>query len=151
VSDRVFLDTNVLVYAYDESDERRFPAQALLQWLSDRELGAVSTQVLGEFYTTTTRKLPLPLSAEDAEARTTNFARWWRVIDVTSSAVLEAVRASRRYQLSYWDALIWATAKLNGIFEVFTEDFSDRLLIEDVRFLSPFADSFTLEDLEPTQ
>jgi predicted nucleic acid-binding protein len=112
-------------------------------------LGALSTQVLGEFYTTTTRKLPLPLSAEYAEARITNFARWWHILDVTSSAVLEAVRASRRYQLSYWDALIWATAKLNGIHEVFTEDFSDRLLIEDVRFLNPFVQNFALEGFEP--
>jgi len=56
--------------------------------------------------------------------------------------VLEAIHATTRHSISYGDALIWATAKLNGVPYILTEDFDDGLLVESVRFLNPFAAHF---------
>lgn len=55
---------------------------------------------------------------------------------------MEAVRGVQAYTMSFWDALIWAVARLNGIGVVFSEDFNDGATIEDVRFVNPFAPGF---------
>ena len=69
------------------------------------------------------------------------------IYEITSQAVLEAVRAVQRYQFAYWDALIWATAKLNGVLTILTEDRPSSGLIEGVRFADPFQTGFDLARL----
>jgi predicted nucleic acid-binding protein len=142
------IDTNVLVYAYDPLDPaKQQRAVHILERLERRSRGAVSTQVLGEFFTTVTRKLRPPLSREEAEWNVAAFVRDWTVCAVTPGAVLEAIRAVGEHHVSYWDGLIWATAKLNGIPTVLTEDLSHGRLIEGVRFLSPFGEAFDVASL----
>jgi predicted nucleic acid-binding protein len=63
---------------------------------------------------------------------------------IDAPTVREAARGVQRFQLSCWDALIWATARLNKVPFVLSEDFSDGALLEDVRFLNPFAERFDL-------
>ena len=63
-------------------------------------------------------------------------------------AVIEAMRAVRQYQFQYWDALIWATAKLNGVPNVLTEDIPSGGLVEGVRFEDPFQAGFELARLD---
>ena len=70
------------------------------------------------------------------------------VYEVTARAVVEAIRGMRQHQLPYWDSLIWATAKLVGVPTVLSEDFSDRQLIEGVRFRNPFGATFDMTLLE---
>jgi predicted nucleic acid-binding protein len=67
----------------------------------------------------------------------------------TKSIVLEAVRGLQRHRLSYWDSLIWATAKLNDVPNVLSEDFNDGALLEGVRFLNPFTTTLDLGWLQP--
>lgn len=145
-NERAFLvDTNVLVYVYDRSDDaKRQRAIALVDRLAADRSGALSPQILGEFFTTVTRKIPSPLTAGEAERSLTHYARSWRIYDLTAGMVLEAARGVQRFQLSYWDSLIWATAKLSAVPNVLSEDFSDRRLIEGVRFLNPFVPAFDL-------
>ena len=134
----VLLDTNLLVYAYDRSDpwkQRR--ALELLRALAFRRRGAVSTQVLGEFLVTVTRKPPEPLPLEAALREVDRHLQTWQVFDVTSEVVREAVRGVRHHRLNYWDAQIWAVARLNRISLVLSEDFSDGAVLEGVRFLNP--------------
>lgn len=139
------IDTNVLVYAYDPAyPEKQATAMAVLDGLRAVGLATLSVQVLGEFFNTVTRKIAIPLNAAEAETRVTHLARSLPVLDLTRAVVLEAVRGARRFQFSYWDALIWATAKLNELPYVLSEDFSDGSLIEDVRFLNPFTVGFDL-------
>lgn len=147
---RAFLvDTNVLVYAYDPTDgAKRERAITVLERLGARQMGALSSQILGEFFVTVTRKIPSPLTAAEAERSLTNYVRSWVVYDLTGLIVLEAVRGLRRHRLSYWDSLIWATAKLNGVANVLSEDFSDGVLLEGVRFLNPFTETFDLALLQ---
>ena len=149
-SSAFFLDTNVVVYAYDPADaEKRRRALAVLTRLGAQQRGALSAQVLSEFVVTVTRKITPPLTLEEAEQRVTNYMRAWRVYALTARIVVEAVRGVRQHQLAYWDSLIWATAKLSGVPTVLSEDFTDGRLIAGVRFLNPFAATFDLTQLGP--
>jgi len=68
MSDKLFLDTNILVYAYDTSQpEKQAQAQALLTQGIEQENVVLSAQVLGEFFVVVTRRIQTPLSAEEAE------------------------------------------------------------------------------------
>lgn len=58
--------------------------------------------------------------------------------------ILEAARGVRAHRFSYWDAQIWATAKLNQIPVVLSEDFSDGQSTEGIRFTNPFSPKFQL-------
>ena len=109
--------------------------------------GVLSAQALSEFYNAVTRKLEPPLSPGDAEGQLRALARVWPVVPVTSGVVFEAVRGVREYQLSFWDAQIWAAARLNHLSMVLSEDFSPDAVIEGVRFVDPFAEGFELERL----
>jgi len=69
------------------------------------------------------------------------------VLSVTPLIVLEAARGARDHGLNYWDAL-WATARLNQIPLILTEDFAHGRVLEGVQFLDPFASSFELAALD---
>ncbi len=147
-SSAFLVDTNVLVYAYDSTDkDKQAQAIAVLEELGRRRLGALSVQILGEFFVTVTRKITQPLTTAEAGQSVTNYARSWIVYDLTALVVLEAVRGLQQHRLPYWDSLIWATAKLNSIPNVLSEDFSDGALLEGVRFLNPFTKTFDLTAL----
>jgi len=135
----MFLDTNVLVYSYDRRDpSKRDAAIALLRALAHIGDIAVSTQVLGEFFWTATRGIPDPLTPTQAATEVDRHARTWQVVALSRDTVQHAVRGAVQYQLPYWDALIWAAAKLAAIPVVLTEDFQDGREIEGVTFQNPF-------------
>ncbi|MBI4770796.1 MAG: PIN domain-containing protein, partial [Chloroflexi bacterium] len=73
------------------------------------------------------------------------IARTWLVFDVTPLVVLEAARGVKDHKLSYDDAQIWATARLNQIPIIFSEAFSPGMTLEGVRFVNPFAADFVVE------
>ena len=142
------VDTNILAYAYDPRNaDRQARAAACLRQLAHNRQGALSAQILGEFFWVATRRLVPPLSAEQAERSVTNYLRSWPVYSVGMTAVLEAIRGVQRYQFAYWDALIWATARLNGVLTILTEDLPSSELIEGVRFSNPLETSFDLTRL----
>ncbi len=142
----VFVDTNVLVYAYDRSEpEKQGQALEILDGLATTRTGVISTQVLAEFFVTVTQKISAPLSVSEGYQRIENFLQVWTVLDMTGMVVLEATRGVRDYQFNFWDAQIWATARLNQIPVVFSEDFNTGTLIEGVRFVNPFAENFQAE------
>ncbi|MBI3667899.1 MAG: PIN domain-containing protein [Acidobacteria bacterium] len=143
----ILLDTNILVYAYDRSDHvKQHRAEEILDFLTLRGAGVISTQVLGEFFCTVIRKLASPLSPEDAWGRVDYYVRAWTVLDVTGSVVLEAIRGVREHRLNYWDAQIWAAARWHQIPVILSEGFNDGAVLEKVRFLNPFRPSFRLAD-----
>jgi predicted nucleic acid-binding protein len=137
----VLIDTNLLVYIYDLSEpEKRQRAIEVLQQVRDARAGVLSAQVLSEFYNTVTRKLDPPLSPAQAEEQLWALTRVWPVFPVTSEVVFEAIRGVREYQFSFWDAQIWAAARLNRVSTVLSEDFNPGTVIEGVRFVNPFED-----------
>jgi predicted nucleic acid-binding protein len=135
------IDTNVLVYMYDRSEpEKRRRAFDVMRDLRNARNGVLSAQVLSEFYNTVTRKLDPPVSPAHAEAQLRALARIWPVFPVTTDVVFEAIRGVREYPFSFWDAQIWAVARLHYVPLVLSEDFNAGAVIEGVRFVDPFAD-----------
>jgi predicted nucleic acid-binding protein len=142
----VLVDTNVLIYAYDRSaPEKQRRALDVLDRLVLADAGFLSTQVSAEFYNVAVHKLVVPLTPGEVYERLQHYVQVYTVLDVTSQVVLEAVRATEKHSLNFWDAQIWAAAKLNGVPVVFSEDFSDGEEIEGVIFADPFAQDFQPE------
>lgn len=144
---RVFVDTNVLAYAYDRSEPvKQARAAATLDELVQRNAGVLSTQVVAEFFVTVTRKLSLPLAVGQAYESLKNYLYAWPVVEMSPMIVLEAARGVRDHQFNFWDAQVWAAARLNNCQVVFSEDFNHGAAIEGVLFIDPFAPEFILTD-----
>ncbi len=139
-ADRAFLDTNVLVYAFDHDEPAK--CERAQHVLASAEPGAlaVSAQVLGEFYVTVTRKLARPLD----EATAVEALAWLgllQVVALDAALVGAAVRVSRSTRLSYWDGLIVAAAEAAGCGRLLSEDLNDGQTIGPVRVENPFRES----------
>ena len=144
----ILLDSNVLVHAVDRREpDKRGVAQRIVTELTRARRAVASTQTLGEFFRVSTRGIPDPLSAEDAGSMVSGWNTIWHVYGIAPHTMLEAVRGHLRYGFPYWDAQLWATARLNHLPLVLSEDFSDGSEVEGVRFSNPFADGFDLEAL----
>lgn len=143
----VLVDTNLLVYAHDPSDPiKQAEAIDVLAHLHSIGIGRLSTQTLGEFFAATTRgKAPL-LSAAKASTQVQNLASSWIIYEITSMIVIEAVRGVRTHKFSYWDSQLWATARLNQVPVIFTEDFNIGATIDGVRFVNPYAADFEIAE-----
>jgi predicted nucleic acid-binding protein len=103
-----FVDTNVLVYAHDGgAGAKHTKAADLLTRLFEEEIGALSVQVLSEFYAVATRKLGR--TSQEAEDIVSDFGSW-AVHRSGHSDLLKAAQLQRRYQLSWWDALVLNSA-----------------------------------------
>lgn len=119
-------------------------ALAVLEDLVTKELGVLTSQILAEFYVNATQKLDPPLTIKEAYERIHNYLLAWQVLDVTGPVVLEAVRGVSVHKMAYWDAQIWATAKLYQIPIIFSEDFNVGGAIEGVRFVNPLVEGFSM-------
>ena len=140
MSAEVLLDTNVLVYAFDADEPvKQRIAQDLLDGLVADGSACVSSQVLGEFYVTVTRRFPGSMNPATAARHTERFAELLEVHGGGLQVVLEALRGVIRYRFSYYDAQIWAVARLNHVPVVLSEDFAEGSEVEGVRFENPFA------------
>ncbi len=137
MTDKRFLDTNVLFYAYDTSDPaKQAAAEALLRQAVANANGVVSTQVLGEFFHATVVRKEV-LNADEAERAISAIAHL-RVVDIDVPLVHAAISYHRRYQLRYWDALVLAAAKRSGCADLLSEDFNDGQDYDGVHARNPF-------------
>jgi len=96
--------------------------------------------VLAEFVVAVTLKIAEPLDIEAAWNSVENYQRSWTVFDLTGLIILEAIRGVREHRFSYWDAQIWATARLNQVPVVLSEDFASGSTVEGITFTNPFED-----------
>lgn len=135
------IDTNILVYTYDKSEKDKH--------ISCRELAkkcwkfeaayAVSIQNLSEFYVAVTSKIETPIPAEVAEKRIERILTFknWIKIRPEINAIAEAMKISRIHNMHYWDALLAATMKENGIFKIYTENETDFKRIPWLEVINP--------------
>jgi predicted nucleic acid-binding protein len=134
----VFVDTNVLLYAVDDTDLGK--QQLARQWLAAcwrRRCGRLSTQVLNEFYANARKRFSSAISAGDARAEVRRYQVWkpW-IID--QATIDTAWAAESRYQLNYWDALMVAAAQHMGCTVLLTEDLQHDQRIDALRIVNPF-------------
>ncbi len=138
MSDRIFLDTNVLVYAFDDSDPaKKNRSLEILEQVGKQLQAVVSTQVLQEFYVAVLRKLKQPLSEDEAEGAVQHFAKL-PVVLIDKAMILSAVRTSRIHQLSLWDALIVQSATESGCRRLLTEDLQHGQRFGSLQIENPF-------------
>ncbi len=133
-----FIDTNVLVYAHDRSETRKQPvAQALLEELWANRTGALSTQILQEFYVVATRNLNPPMRRRAAREIVALYATW-HLVQVDLPLILTASQLEERHKLSFWDALVVEAARRTGASRLVTEDLQGGRSIVGVRIENPF-------------
>ncbi len=138
MGDKLFLDTNILVYAYDRSEpEKQAMAQTLLTQGIERENAVVSAQVLSEFFAVVTRRIQKPLSAEQAE-QVIDLLSILPAIEVNLKLVKRAISIHKESQISYWDSLIVSSAERAGCSKILSEDLNAGQVYHDVRVLNPF-------------
>lgn len=132
-----FVDTNILIYAHDlDAGDKRAQAAAVLRELWNTREGMISVQVLQEFYVTITRKVPQPLTLPEARAIVEAYSAW-RVQAPTAGTVLRASEIQQRNQLSFWGAMILATAEEGGAEVILSGDLNHGQLIEGMRVENP--------------
>lgn len=134
---RFTLDTNVLVYAVDvAAGTRRQTALDLLRRATQADC-VLTLQCLGEFFHTVTRKGKLPLD----EAAT--FLNEWRAVLPVHAAdeetLANAVDLVKRHSVSFWDAMLWTTARQAGCRLLLSEDLQDGQTLRGVTCVNPFA------------
>ena len=138
MSERVFLDTNVLLYADDlDAGKKRARAQELLGQLIAESRAVLSTQVLSEFFVNATRKLGVPPAI--ARKKLELLMRL-EVVPIRPDLILGAVDLHRLHGLSFWDALVLRSAAAAGCARLLSEDLSHGQVIDGVRIENPFAD-----------
>ena len=140
MSDKSFVDTNILVYAHDNAAGFRHQrAKALIEQLWDSGQGVLSTQILQEFCFSLQRKLARPLPASEVRRIVQPYATWEVVVN-TPQAAIEALEVSVRYKISYWDALVLHAAEYAGVAVLYSEDFSHGQKYASIRVVNPFRD-----------
>jgi predicted nucleic acid-binding protein len=145
MTDRILVDTNILVYAYDaDAAEKHVKAKEMIDTLWEYSRGVLPTQVLAEFFITITRKVKQPLSVADARDIIEDYRSAWAIFPTTPDTVLLAIDGVQRHQFSFWDSMIWASAVINGISKIFTEDMQHGQTFEGVRIENPLL-AFTEE------
>jgi len=136
--DKIFLDTNVLVYAYDLSAGRkRDVATGLVADLWKNRNGILSTQVLQEFYVSVTKKIPCPISATTAKTLIEDLLLW-EIVPIDGEIILMAIDLQARYVFSFWDALIISAALRGGACRLLSEDLQDGRSVEGLTIENPF-------------
>ncbi len=135
----VFVDTNVLVYAHDRSETLKQPiAAALLESLWEDQMGALSTQVLQEFYAVVTRKFRPPLPRSRARELVAAYGEW-HIVSIDVPLIVTASDLEQRHRLSFWDALIVVAAQQCGAERLVSEDLQSGRRIADLLIQNPFA------------
>ena len=133
---RCFFDTNVIVYAHDDSEpKKRDRARELLAAAIQDGSGVISAQVLGETYVTLTKKLGI--AEKDAADEILQLSEF-RVVEISAALVLRALQIKDEFKLSYWDSLIIAAAEHAGCETVWSEDLNDGQVYDKVTVHNPF-------------
>jgi len=134
-----FVDTNVLVYAFDKSDSpKKRAAGLLMKELMEEDRLRLSTQILQELFVTLTRKVSQCCSSQEALAVLEDLAAWPLTV-VDYAAIRAALELSDQDKLSFWDALVVVAAARAGATVLYTEDLNDGQEILGVRVANPFA------------
>ncbi len=136
-SNKIFFDTNILVYSVDENDlQKKEIASQLLTDASSSKTGIISTQSLQEFYNVAVKKLKL--SKQIAKEYVELFSSQLTVRQVTVPLILNAIDISIKNKLSFWDSLILSSANDNGCIIVYSEDLNNGQIVGGTKILNPF-------------
>jgi|SRR5215469_6138499 len=132
-----FVDTNILIYVHDSTaGTKRQISATLIQRLARDSEGALSTQILIEFYAAVTKKYGM--RNEEAVAVIADFGSW-TVHRLAHADLLAAAEILRLYKISWWDALVLQSAHALGCEILWTEDLSHGQRYGSVVVRNPFS------------
>lgn len=141
MKDRVFVDSNVLIYAHDlDAGDKHRRAVEVVRGIWEDRTGIVSTQVLQELYVNVTRKIPEPVPRSKAREIARNYSRW-QTETIYPADVFRASEIEEADQVSFWDALIVVTAMKGGATTLLSEDLNAGQIIAGVVIRNPFEGS----------
>lgn len=134
----VFVDTNVLLYSFDERDPaKQSRAREWLAWCWQARSGRISSQVLNELYNNAITKFRKTVTVEQARTQVRRL-RLWQPPHLDTYTVDGAWDLQDRYALSYWDALIVSSAHQQGCCYLLTEDLQHNQQMDAVKIINPF-------------
>src|ERR671917_2719051 len=140
---RYVVDTNVLVYALDRREpEKRERAREVLRLVGGAGTAALPAQVLSEFGGACLRKLEPRPDPETVRREVERLMLAFPILPLTGPVVLEALRGVREHLLSYYDAQIWAAARLGQVGVILSEDFNPGAVLDGVSFTNPLDPNF---------
>jgi predicted nucleic acid-binding protein len=135
---KIFVDTNILVYAHDlDAGDKHGLAADIVSKLWESRNGVLSTQVLQEFYFTLTRKVSSTLSKLEARKLVQKYSNW-HVVQNDPLIIVQASEIEESYNLSLWDALIVSAAYSQNVPTILTEDLTHGQIIEGILIENPF-------------
>ena len=140
MTDRIFFDTNILVYLFDISEkEKHTETKNLLSKHIGKSNSYISSQVVNEFINITTGKIKNPVAFEKHK----HILKFLQVVFIISPLTvytsLTAIDLKIKYNFSYWDTLILASASENKCSVVYSEDMRHNQLIEGgLKIVNPF-------------
>jgi predicted nucleic acid-binding protein len=138
MSDRYFVDTNVLVYAHDRAaGAKHLRARTLLEELWQSGQGVLSTQVLQELCVSLRRKAAQPLSLSEIRALIQDYMSWEVVVNGPDS-IVHALELEARHKIGFWDALILQAAEAANAAVMYSEDLSAGQSYGSVKVVNPF-------------
>jgi predicted nucleic acid-binding protein len=138
MSDKTFIDTNVLIYAHDvDAKAKHDVAKSVLRELWNQRTGVLSMQVLQEFHVNVTRKIAAPLPKDIARQLVNSYSIW--CMETTPAEIAAAFRIEDESRIGFWDALIVASAAKSGAVRILSEDLNARQIIAGIRVENPFA------------
>jgi predicted nucleic acid-binding protein len=140
MSDKIFLDTNIFIYSIDKSQQekrKRDIAQKIIKESIRNESGVISIQVLQEFFQVSTCKIKIPLSSTEA----LEFLHYISILETVKpdfALLAEAISLHKKYNFSFWDALILQAAKTADCDIIYSEDLQHDIKIEKMVVKNPF-------------
>ena len=134
---KTFIDTNVLIYAHDvDAPAKNEIARKILRELWSERSGALSVQVLQEFYVNVTRKIPSPLSRDSARSVVETYMTWCS--ETTPAEISSAFRIEDESRIGFRDALIISAAVKSGATRILSEDLNAGQRIAGILIENPF-------------
>lgn len=138
MKDKIFLDTNIIVYAHDRSSGKKNTiAMEIMEYLWEGKKGVISVQVMQEFYVCVTTKILKPLPLKVA-GKILEYLLSWDLIINDEYITIKAINLQEKYRFSFWDSLIVQSAIQSQAYTLFSEDLSDGQIIENVKIVNPF-------------
>ena len=136
MTSKIFIDTNVLVYALDKAEpEKQKKARELLRKTESGRLGVISTQVLQEYYVVATQKMKV--EPELAKRIISSLSKF-EVVVINQPIIEKAIDISISNKITFWDALIVSSAAAARCRIIWTEDLNHGQSINKIKIENPF-------------
>lgn len=138
MKDKVFLDTNIIVYAHDRSSgDKHAAAREIMDHLWESREGVISVQILQEFFVCVTKKIAKPLPIKNARILL-EYLSSWDVVTNDKYITLKAIDLQEKYRFSFWDSLVIQAAIKGGATILMSEDLPDGKVVEGLKIVNPF-------------